>query len=81
MAYIVAANAAASLVTELREHLRVSLPEYMVPAHFVSLATLPLTENGKVDRKALPAPDRAVSVTNYVAPQTPREEARTSRTM
>lgn len=42
---------------ELREHLRATLPDYMVPAHFVFLQTLPLTANNKVDVRALPAPD------------------------
>jgi amino acid adenylation domain-containing protein len=42
---------------ELKKHLLESLPDYMVPAHYVKLDSLPLTPNGKVDRKALPEPD------------------------
>ncbi|MFC0530978.1 amino acid adenylation domain-containing protein, partial [Phytohabitans kaempferiae] len=76
VAYVVPAGGARLDVAEVRAFLGRRLPEYMVPPLFVSLDRMPLTPNGKVDRRALPAPAEAVdSGAEFVAPATPLEHA------
>src|SRR2546423_4255456 len=57
VAYVITTDPNADVVNDLRSYLKAKVPEYMVPAIFVRLDALPLTANGKVDRRALPAPD------------------------
>ncbi|WP_336078727.1 condensation domain-containing protein, partial [Paenibacillus sp. 203] len=57
--------------SELRSELGRELPSYMVPSYFVQLEQMPLSPNGKIDRKALPAPEGSLqSGADYVAPRT-----------
>lgn len=62
VAYVVTRSGTPIPNGELREHLAARLPEYMVPALYVTLAALPLTPNGKVDRAALPAAEGGSTV-------------------
>ncbi|MEH2407392.1 non-ribosomal peptide synthetase [Nostoc sp.] len=76
--YIVAETGQDSLqvISQLRRFLKQQLPDFMVPTIFMALEAMPLTPNGKVDRKALPKPDasRLELEANYVAPRTPIEQ-------
>ena len=76
IAYVALENGTAAAATELRDFLRSSLPEYMVPSLFVKIYSLPLTTNGKLDRKSLPAPDEDNRLVNdvFMAPRTPIEQ-------
>ncbi|MGD2087372.1 MAG: non-ribosomal peptide synthase/polyketide synthase [Candidatus Aminicenantes bacterium] len=60
-------------ITDLRNDLSMLLPDYMIPPYFVALEAFPLTPSGKVDRKALPEPDKDTGAT-YVAPRDEMEE-------
>ncbi len=77
VAYLVSASSEKEAdAHQLREFLRAKLPEYMIPSIFVDIESMPLTPNGKVDRKALPQPSQARPDFRlpYVAPRTPLEK-------
>ena len=76
VAYVVPRAGAVASTAELRRFLEGELPAYMVPSAFVELDALPLSSNGKIDRKRLPAPDgvRRDVDEQYVAPRTPQEQ-------
>ncbi len=72
--YVVAEEDQAPTANELKQHLKESLPEYMIPSVIIMLDEMPLTANGKVDRQALPEPMREDFGQEYVAPATATEE-------
>jgi amino acid adenylation domain-containing protein len=74
-AYLTMRNGITPSAAELRDFLRTSLPDHMVPAIFAKLETLPLNANGKVDRAALPEPaiENTLRDDEFVAPRTPIE--------
>jgi amino acid adenylation domain-containing protein len=75
-AYVVAEQGQPTTSHELRRYLKEQLPEYMIPAAFVFLEGMPLLPNGKMNHRALPAPDATQMdvETTYVVPRTPIEE-------
>ncbi|NTX63938.1 non-ribosomal peptide synthase/polyketide synthase [Myxococcus sp. CA051A] len=76
VAYVVPSGAQRPESSALREFLEERLPEYMVPAAFVVLEAFPLSDNGKVERRALPAPElTVVERTAEIAPRDAKEEA------
>ncbi|OUL31349.1 non-ribosomal peptide synthetase [Nostoc sp. 106C] len=75
VAYIVPRQGQIITTTDLRQFLKAKLPEYMVPTAYVLLEFLPLSPNGKVDRRALPAPNILTFIQqDYVAPRTQIED-------
>ncbi|MFV2949381.1 amino acid adenylation domain-containing protein [Pseudomonas japonica] len=73
-AYLVADEDSTELRNALKAHLKAGLPDYMVPGHLVWLEKMPQTPNGKLDRKALPAPDASLAQRSYVAPVSEQEQ-------
>lgn len=75
-AYVVFTAQGAACPTEVRTYLKSKLPPHMVPGTFMVLDSLPLTSNGKVDRRALPDPavEQTQPEESFVGPQTPTEE-------
>lgn len=77
IAYVVLAPESQATLTEMREFLSARLPDYMVPATFIRLDSLPVNSNGKVDRASLPAPSASNSLQDdhVVLPASPVEKA------
>ncbi|MBG1267392.1 non-ribosomal peptide synthetase/type I polyketide synthase [Nostoc sp. WHI] len=76
VAYVVGNQDSVPVISDLRRFLKEKLPEYMIPAAFMVLETIPLTPNGKVNYRELPAPEisRAGLEASFIAPRNPIEE-------
>ena len=76
-AYVVARRPFGDIAGELRAHVRTTLPDYMIPVHYVPLESVPLTANGKIDRRALPVPEMSppAGAGTEMRPRTPTELA------
>jgi amino acid adenylation domain-containing protein len=74
VAYLIARQGQAPIASELRAYLKEQLPDYMVPAAFVKMDAFPVTPNGKLDRRALPAPDEECCAGDHSGPQNRTEE-------
>ena len=75
VAYVVAVSGQPPGGVELRNYLKERLPEYMIPSAFVTLDELPVSPSGKVNRRALPAPEmERLQDVDFIAPSTPNEE-------
>ena len=59
---------------DLRNYLKKSLPEYMIPSYFMKLEKMPLTANGKLNRKSLPKPEIEINLNEYEGPRNETEE-------
>ncbi|ASS75247.1 hypothetical protein CIG75_09800 [Tumebacillus algifaecis] len=76
IAYVVLAEGAEGEQVDLRQFMQAELPDYMVPSAFVEMSAIPLTANGKIDRRALPVPDLNLRLedADYIAPRTSTEQ-------
>jgi amino acid adenylation domain-containing protein len=63
----------AAIQHDLRQHMQSQLPQYMVPSQMISISAIPLSPNGKLDRRALPKAEERMATDQMVAPHTPRE--------
>ncbi len=75
IAYIVPSQEKVPTKEEIKQFLKQKLPEYMIPNIYIPLEAFPLTPNGKIDKKALPLPERQHSIENeFISPQTATEK-------
>jgi acyl carrier protein len=74
LAYVVGHTGEGLSISEVKEHLRGILPEYMIPSRYIKIKQLPMTPGGKLDRAALPAPGSSTDHETYVEPRSDTEK-------